>query len=61
MSSSASERLQLAATQGDVQAQFKLASCFYAGDGVERDLAQAALWFRKAAELGLAERAASPG
>lgn len=41
-----------AAEAGNVRAQTRLAWCFEAGRGVERDLAKAADWFRRGAEAG---------
>ncbi|MCB1890097.1 MAG: sel1 repeat family protein [Rhodocyclaceae bacterium] len=44
--------LRAAAEAGDPRAQTRLAWCFEAGRGVDRDLAEAARWFSKAAERG---------
>jgi hypothetical protein len=41
-----------AAEAGDVGAQFSMGSCYYHGQGVDRDVAQATEWFRKAAAQG---------
>lgn len=38
-----------AARQGDAEAQFYLGLCYNYGDGVEKDLSEAVVWFRKAA------------
>jgi TPR repeat protein len=40
------------AEQGDVRAQFNLATIYYNGRGVKQDHAEAAKWFREAAEQG---------
>jgi hypothetical protein len=40
------------AEQGDVRAQFNLATMYYNGQGVRQDREQAAKWFRMAAEQG---------
>ena len=45
-------QLQPLAIQGDPDAQYKLGSGYYSGDGVKQDYAQAALWYRRAAEQG---------
>lgn len=44
--------LKQRAADGDVAAQCGLGEMFEFGEGVERDYAQAAVWFRKAAEQG---------
>ena len=44
-----------AARQGDAEAQFYLGLCYNYGDGVEKDLSEAVIWFRKAAVQGLAK------
>ncbi len=44
--------LRKAAEAGDARAQTRLAWCFEAGRGVERDLGEAARWFSKAADGG---------
>jgi len=41
-----------AAEQGNAWAQDKLASMYYAGQGVAQDYTQALFWYRKAAEQG---------
>ena len=43
------------AEQGSSDAQYNLGLCYFYGDGVEGDFAQAVEWFRKAAEQGLPE------
>jgi TPR repeat protein len=40
------------AEQGDVRAQFNLATMYNAGRGIRQDQAEAAKWFRRAAEQG---------
>ena len=40
------------AKQGDAEAQYKLGYMYETGKGVERDVAAAAIWYRKAAEQG---------
>src|SRR5882762_3277305 len=40
------------AESGDAQAQGKLADCYFLGKGVNEDLAEAAKWYRKAANQG---------
>lgn len=40
------------AEAGNVDAQFDLATMYDLGEGVKRDLKQAAIWYRKAAEQG---------
>jgi len=42
------------AQAGDPDAQFNLAWCYYNGEGVDKDLKQAVLWYTKAAEQGFA-------
>ncbi|MGC9261361.1 MAG: tetratricopeptide repeat protein, partial [Phycisphaerae bacterium] len=46
------EGFRKAAEQGNASAQHELGRCYYNGQGVERDHAAAAGWFRKAAEQG---------
>src|SRR5271157_4999690 len=43
------------ARAGDAGAQVKLGGLYYVGHGVQQDYAQAAAWYRKAADQGLAE------
>ena len=49
------DAIRKAAEQGDAAAQFELAGCYLQGDGVDRNLAEAARWLRRAAEQGLAD------
>ncbi|NBX88651.1 MAG: sel1 repeat family protein [Betaproteobacteria bacterium] len=44
-----------AAGKGDAQAQYNLGNCFYYGKEVEKDNAQAVVWWRLAAEQGNAQ------
>ena len=44
--------LQQPATLGNSEAQFLLGTCYYNGEGIKRDVDEAARWFRKAAEQG---------
>ena len=46
------EKLQQAAEQGSDVAQLKLGDMYYDGEGVPKDLAAAARWYRKAADQG---------
>lgn len=46
------DSLRTQAAAGDRDAQFLLATAYDSGDGVERDGAEAAVWYRKAAEQG---------
>ena len=43
--------------QGEAEAQFNLAQCYDYGYGVPKDKAEAANWYRKAAEQGHGEAA----
>ena len=43
------------AERGDAQAQFLLGECYADGFGVEKDMAKAVDWYRKAAEQGFAD------
>ncbi len=43
------------AENGDPVAQLRLGVCFYEGQNIKVDLAEAAKWFRLAAEKGLVE------
>ena len=43
---------RMAAEQGDVDSQNRLAGLYLAGDGVQQDYAEAARWYRKAADQG---------
>lgn len=47
--------LRKAAEQGDIDAQYKLGNCYYNGNGVSEDKAEAVKWYRKAAEQGNAK------
>ena len=42
------------AESGDAESQFQLGRCYDKGEGVPRDLVEAAKWYRKAAVQGLA-------
>ncbi len=53
------EILKSAAEEGNVEAQFKLGRCYYYGEGVEQDKAEAVKWYRKAAEQGNADAQSS--
>ena len=48
------EQLKAKAENGDVRAQHALGFRYYRGDGVAKDFAAAAEWYRKAAEQGFA-------
>ena len=39
-----------AAEKGDAEAQFSLGKCYFRGEGVKEDKAEAVKWFRKSAE-----------
>ncbi|MBQ4314147.1 MAG: sel1 repeat family protein, partial [Lentisphaeria bacterium] len=41
-----------AAEQGHATAQYNLGLCYYLGQGVTKDLAEAVKWLRKSAEQG---------
>jgi TPR repeat protein len=43
------------AERGDASAQNNLASCYYQGEGVDKDVGEAVKWFREAAEQGHAK------
>ena len=43
------------AEQGDAEAQFKLGVMYMNGHGVQQDYAEAATWFGRAAEQGVAQ------
>jgi len=49
------ETMNLAADQGQADAQFNLGGQYINGEGVPQDYTQAAHWYRKAAEQGVAE------
>lgn len=46
------ERYRNAAEQGDAQAQYNLANCYFIGNSIEQNYQVAAKWFRKAADQG---------
>lgn len=46
------ELLRRAAEQGNADAQYNLGDCYYYGEGVAQDYAQAVYWYRQAAEQG---------
>ena len=46
--------LRAAANRGEAVAQYNLGACYANGDGVEKNLEAAAMWCRKAAEIGRA-------
>jgi uncharacterized protein len=48
----ASDLIQPLAEQGDVRAQFNLATIYYNGRGADQNHVEAAKWFRRAAEQG---------
>ena len=48
------EKMTSNAKKGDPGAQNNLGLRYFNGDGVEKDLAQAVVWFRKAADQGYA-------
>jgi TPR repeat protein len=50
-----------AASEGDAEAQYKLAECYENGDGVSKALAEAVKWYRRSAEKGLAAAQCSLG
>ena len=49
------QEIRALAEQGDAIAQYNLGSMYATGDGVPEDRAEAARWFRLAAEQGLAD------
>lgn len=49
---SALSTLRAYAEMGHLLAQYQLAQRYYSGDGVARDLPQAAMWFQRAADSG---------
>ena len=49
------EKYQKAADRGDANAQFHLGLYYANGQGVEKNLTEAAKWYRKAAEQGYAK------
>jgi len=46
------DQLRSLATQGDQDAQYKLGTLHYSGDGVKQDFSKSALWYRRAAQQG---------
>ena len=48
------EEVKAKAAGGDADSAYQLGLRYYNGDGVRKDLAEAAKWFRKAAEQGFA-------
>ena len=54
-SSSDHDAIRILADQGDANAQLNLGDNFYFGQGVEQNFAEAARWYRMAAEQGLAD------
>jgi TPR repeat protein len=51
----------MAAEQGDAVAQFNIGLCFFNGEGVQQDPAEAVKWFRMADEHGDADALSSFG
>ena len=49
------EKLRKKARRGDATAQYNLGLMYKSGKGLTEDKVEAAKWFRKAAEQGLAE------
>ncbi len=49
------QKLKKKACTGDAEAQFELARCYDTGNGVKKDSAEAAKWYRMAAERGHAD------
>ena len=49
------EQYRKAAEQGNTEAQLYLGSCYFYGDGVAQDKAEAVKWWLKAAQQGLPE------
>ena len=54
-------KVEIAAEQGGAEAQYNLGVMYNIGDGVPEDKLEAAKWFRKAAEQGLAVAQAALG
>ena len=48
------DELKTRAANGDAAAQHDLGLCYYNGEGVTKDYAEAVRWWRKAAEQGVA-------
>lgn len=55
------EELRAKANQGDPASQYKLGVAYDSGQGVQRNLTEAAAWYKKAAEQGYAEAQNSLG
>ena len=55
------EKLRTLAIQGDPEAQYKLGTLYYSGDGVKQDFPESALWYRRAAQQGNADAQYSLG
>ncbi len=55
------EQLNMLATQGDKDAQYKLGSLYYFGNGVKKDFFTSSLWYRRAAQQGNADAQYSLG
>ena len=53
--------LKAQAIQGDAEAQYQVGAQYYAGDNSKQDFAQAALWYRRAAQQGNADAQYSLG
>src|SRR5690349_1712315 len=49
------------AAQGDLEAQVKLGQLYASGEGVKRDFAEAARWYKQAADKGYAEAQSALG
>lgn len=54
-SSSPMDNLKAAAERGDALAQFRLGGAYFKGEGVPQDVAQAAVWFERAAGAGVVQ------
>ena len=55
MGNAATKEMIQSANRGDADSQFQLAKCYYYGNGVETNYAEAAKWFRRSAEQGHVE------
>ena len=44
--------MQAPVMRGHADAEYNLGLCFFEGEGVKKDMVEAAKWFRKAAEQG---------
>ena len=49
------EKIKAAAESGDRNAQYQLGNMYGSGQGVSKDYVEAAKWYRKAAEQGVAK------